>query len=107
MSLQTLLAQPPPFDASSLHGIDTELPSYAQIRPPHRQATISSSQSTAHAYTLPDKSGHAWLTLRCTSRAARPEQVPRVLEGDSLAGSVEVSLLNWKTVKSARVTVRA
>ncbi|KAI0087350.1 hypothetical protein BDY19DRAFT_995046 [Irpex rosettiformis] len=102
MSLDTIPYEPSAFDTFQA---DPELPTYAQIRPPRRQQTIPSDQPTSHTCSLSNKSGNTWLTMKCTSRAARPQQNPRVLEGDNLEGSVEVNLPNWKTIKCVRVSV--
>lgn len=63
-------------------------------------------ESTNHCYQLTDKPGHAWLMLKCSSRARFPEQLPRILEGDKLTGTVELDLTNPTTIKSVKVTVR-
>lgn len=103
MSVETLALQPPAF--SDVLQADAELPGYTQVLPLRRQFTTAPEHATTHLYHLPDKSGNTWLTMRCTSRAARPQQTPRILEGDSIKGTVEVNLPNWKTVKSVRVSV--
>ena len=105
MSVETLALQPPAF--SDTLQADAELPSYNQVRSLRRQFTTASEHAITHLYHLPDKSGHTWLTMRCTSRAVRPQQTPRILEGDNIKGTVEVNLPNWKTVKSVRVSVRS
>ena len=104
MSVETLALQPPAF--SEALQADAELPGYAQVLPLRRQFIAASERATTHLYYLPDKSGNNWLTMGCTSRAARPQQTPRILEGDNIKGTVEVNLPNWKTVKSVRVSVR-
>ncbi|KAI0701346.1 hypothetical protein BC835DRAFT_1411493 [Cytidiella melzeri] len=101
--LSSPLQQPPAFDALE-H--DPELPSYSQSQSTRRRATVTVPQQPAtHIYRLLDKSGTAWFIVKCKSRAHRPEQVPRILEGDKVEGSVELNLSNWKSIKSVRIEI--
>jgi hypothetical protein len=101
MSLD-LLSHPPAFDPSE-H--DSELPTYEQIRLPPRRQSATTGPVT-HSYHLSDKTGNAWLVMKCKSRSAKPEYIPRTHAGDKIEGSVEINLTSWKPIKSVQVAVR-
>jgi hypothetical protein len=66
-------------------------------------------QLLSHAFSLPDepiKGQLPWVTLHIqTAPSSRIQKYPRFLEGDNVAGTIDLNLLNPQTINTISVVV--
>lgn len=86
----------PPFGDDKI-----QLPSY------HASLTAPpAAERFSHRYELKDRHEHAWITLCVLSATpSGPEQMPRMVEGEPITGSIELDLKEEKDIKSITVSV--
>lgn len=82
---------PPPVyhDRFSVQSSVVTLPAYTR-RP--RPSTASRRELTEHIFELKSKKSKPWATLKLLSSARNPDQLPTYIEGDSIGGSLGLSL---------------
>lgn len=106
MALPMPHMDPPPFHAYEEH---EALPSYTEASARRtssiESASVSPRELTTHTYQLKDSRGQTWMKLSCNSWAKSPKQLPRVVEGEKLNGTVELDLRDPITMKLVKVTV--
>ena len=78
----------------------TELPAYS---PPSELQ--SPREFVKHSYSLTNKQGKTWARLNILSKARSSESLPRVYEGESIEGSVDLDLSDDTPMKSVTVKV--
>ncbi|EIN10025.1 hypothetical protein PUNSTDRAFT_133795 [Punctularia strigosozonata HHB-11173 SS5] len=64
------------------------------------------SEKTEHTYTLANRKGKPWLTLKLRSRAQQPSFLPSYIEGDEIAGRVELDAEGTNGIREIAVVVK-
>ena len=83
-----------------------ELPDYTDLNV-DVDALPRSRRATAHVYNVYGNRGvKQWFMLHVKSRARAPESLPYFLQGDPIAGSVDLDLPQETTIRSVSVHVR-
>lgn len=60
-----------------------------------------------HSYNLSTKKGLPWATLNIQSRSRTTSRIPFFIEGEPITGSIELNLLEEKSMKSVSIAVRS
>lgn len=77
-----------------------ELPEYSSSSPTHPAGR------SLHTYSLTDKHHHSWATLQVSGhRYSLPGQLPQLIEGEPVEGTISLDLKEEESIKAVYVSV--